>query len=312
MSSYLGEHPGIFMARKEMHHFGADLEFGRRFYRRSARDYRAEFSGWKGEPVAGEASVWYLYSKTAAREIREFNPEARILILLREPAEMLHSLYSQFRFDGNESLPTFEEALEAEGDRRAGRRIPRQAYLAQGLRYREAARYAGQVERYLEEFGPDRVKVILQEDFASDTAKVYRETLEFLGMDPAPRPASWKVINGNKRSRSPMLRAILSEPWLRGLAVAARRWAPRGWFAALQRIEERVWKMNTLPAPRTNLSPEVRTKLKREFESEVESLGRLLGRDLAHWSFGQRADDGRRTPRRLAGETAKLVSVRAT
>ena len=80
MSSYLAGHPDVFMARKEMHHFGADLRFGRQFYRRDTNEYLAEFNGWKGQRSAGEASVWYLFSHQAAAEIKAFNPDAKVLL----------------------------------------------------------------------------------------------------------------------------------------------------------------------------------------------------------------------------------------
>ena len=88
-----------------------------------------------GQRRIGEASVWYLFSETAAAEIKAFNPEARILVLLREPVEMMYSIFNYFRFDGNEPLATFQEALEAEPDRRAGRRLGRQTRFVARLVY---------------------------------------------------------------------------------------------------------------------------------------------------------------------------------
>ena len=183
MHQYLAAHPDIYMAKKEMHTFGGDLRFGPQFYRRNLQEYLAEFAARKGQRRAGEASVWYLFSTQAAAEIHAFNPEARIIIMLREPAEMLHSLYYQFRFDGNEHLPTFAEALAAEPDRRAGRGIPRQAHFAQGLVYRDTARYTEQVRRYFDVFGRERVHVIIYDDLAADVSATYCKTLDFLGVD---------------------------------------------------------------------------------------------------------------------------------
>jgi len=57
MADYLGAHPKIFLARKEMHFFGSDLRFGPQFYRRDLGAYLAEFDGWKGQRRVGEASV---------------------------------------------------------------------------------------------------------------------------------------------------------------------------------------------------------------------------------------------------------------
>ncbi len=284
MSNFLGAHPDIFMARKEMHVFGSDLQFAPHFYRRNLAEYTNEFSPWKNQRVSGEASVWYLLSENAAEEIYQFNPDARILIMLREPVEMMYSLYHQFRYDGNEHLPTFEEALAAEDGRRAGKRPGRRAYLPQGLQYREAARYTEQVRRYFQIFGRARVKVILYDDFAANTPETYRQTLKFLGMDAANFfLPDFKVINGNKGVRSSFLQVLLRDPRLWAAALTVRTYAPRFIFTAMQQCESRLRKLNDRPQKRAPLPPALRAQLAGEFATEVNRLGDLLGRSLAHW-----------------------------
>ncbi len=284
ISDYLGAHPDIFMARKEMHVFGSDLQFAPHFYRRNLANYAKEFYGWKNQRIAGEASVWYLLSRDAAAEIHQFNPHARILIMLREPAEMMYSLYHQFIYDGNEHLSTFEEALVAEEGRRAGKLISRQAYLAQGLLYREAARYTEQVRRYFQIFGRERVHVILYDDFAADTARTYRSALEFLGANSPDFQPDFKIINSNKGVRSPFLRAFLRDPRIWATALAIRTVAPKFVFAAMQQVEARLRKLNDSPKKRAPLTPTLRARLQREFAPEVARLSELLGRDLRHWT----------------------------
>jgi hypothetical protein len=286
MTQYLAASPDIFMARKEMHFFGQDLRFGHQFYRRDLRAYLGEFQAWNGQRWAAEASVWYLFSATAAKEIKEFNPGARIIIMLRKPSEMLHSLYHQFSYDGNEHLPSFEEALNAQDDRRAGRRLNGQTYLAQGLAYRDTVRYTEQVRRYLDAFGRDNVKVILFDDFVGDVPATYRQTLKFLGLGPSQTPAEFKVVNPAKKVRSHTLRAILNSPRIRSLALAARPCIPQWAFSGLQRLEARLRQSNTRTMPCSPLSPELRAQLDDEFAPEVERLGQLLGRDLTHWNKG--------------------------
>lgn len=58
--------------------------------------------------------------------------------MLREPVDMLYSLYHQLRYLGDEQLPSFEQALAAQPERSAGHCIPRQACFAQSLAYRDA------------------------------------------------------------------------------------------------------------------------------------------------------------------------------
>ena len=284
MCSYLAAHPQVYMARKEMHFFGSDLRFGRQFYRRDREAYLAEFKGWAGQLWAGEASVWYLLSKLAARELHDFNPDARIIVMLRSPTEMLYSLYHQFRFDGNEPLPSFEGALDAEEARAAGHGSGRQTYLAQGLAYRQVARYAEQVQRYLEAFGSDHVHIILYDDFAGDVAQVFHETLEFLDLDASLGPREFKVVNGNKSVRHSSLRALMHDPLVRSAAIAIRPWLPPSLFAVLQHIDSRLRRSNTRLETRPPLSEAIRCRLQREFAPEVRKLGDLLGRDLSHWT----------------------------
>jgi len=285
MAQFLTGHPDIFMARKEMHVFGADLHFGRRFYRRDLPTYLGEFRG-HGRRLAGEASVWYLFSTQAAAEIKQLNPEARILIMLREPSELIFSLFHEFRFDGNEHLDSFEEALAAEEDRRAGRCLTRRTYFAQGLVYRDVVRYTEQIQRYLDAFGPEQVQVTLYNDFAAAPEAIYRQTLGFLGLSPVPGQNDFQVINNCKRVRSSLLQRVLGDRWLRSTAIQLARRLPRPLFRALQGAEEQVWRLNTRFARRPPMEPALRSRLRNEFAGEVQKLSRLLGRDLNIWSSG--------------------------
>lgn len=292
LNQYLSEHPDIFLGIKEMHFFGSDLPFGPQlqFYRRYPNEYFGAFARSNGQARIGEASVWYLFSQRAATEIKSFNPDARIIIMLRNPVEMLHSLYSQFRADGNEHLSTFEEALAAEEDRRAGRRINRQTYLPSALEYRATARFTEQVKRYYEAFGRERVHVIIFDDLRSDTAGVYRKTLEFLEVPTNCAPREFEVINGNVNGndsvRSPLLRAVMSDRSLREGVVNLRKWLPRPVFTAVKNAGVKLGQLNAIPhsGKRQPMAADLQKSLCREFAAEIESLSSLLGRDLTHWT----------------------------
>jgi hypothetical protein len=284
MSDYLGAHPDIFMARKEMHFFGRDLRFASHFYRRAESEYLAEFAGRDPQQRAGEASVWYLFSTMAAAEIRKFNPSARIIIMLREPADMMYSLYHYFRYDGNEPLSTFAEALQAEPVRRAGQGLGRQTYFAQGLAYRDTARFARQVRRYFTAFGRERVRVVLYEDLAADAAAVYRDTLNFLQVDPAFRLPHFPRVNPARKIKSAALQAVINAPMARSAALAMRPLMPKGIFDALERTQSTLRGLNSSTERPQPLAPELRSGLRREFAAEVSELGKLIGRDLSHWT----------------------------
>src|SRR5258706_10449866 len=92
MNDYLGQHPDIYMAPKELHYFGADLKIKDKI---SESAYLQYFKNAGNKKILGEASVWYLFSGTAAKEIKNFSPDAKILIMLRNPVEVVYSLHSQ-------------------------------------------------------------------------------------------------------------------------------------------------------------------------------------------------------------------------
>jgi hypothetical protein len=284
LDQYLAIHPDIFMAKKEIHFFGSDLKFGRQIYRRDHAGYLSEFDGWAGQNRAGESSVWYLFSKQAAAEIKAFNPQAQIIIMLREPVAMMYSLFNQFRFDGNEQLPSFEKALAAEVDRSRGHLITRRAYFVQGLAYRATAHYTEQVRRYFKVFGRERVHVIIYDDFVADTARIYRETLNFLGVAADFPGNTFTPLNESMSVKSSLLRNVLNDPLIRGTAIALRPWVPKAIFSGLQQLQSKFFQLNKQPASRSPLPQELQLSLRREFAPEVERLSFLLGRDLTHWS----------------------------
>jgi Sulfotransferase domain len=285
MAQYLRAHPEIYMpVVKEMHLFGSDLHFTGGFYRRRMDAYLAEYASRNSQTRSGEASVWYLYSTRAAEEIHAFEPDANIIIMLRNPADMVYSLYYQFSYDGNEHLPTFEQALDAEDDRRSGRRITRHTHFVRGLVYRDTALFTDQVRRYFDVFGRNRVKVIIYDDFASNPAAIYGETLDFLGVDSTVMETEFPVVNSTKYIKSALLRGIMNDRLLRRTVHAICAHLPRKVFTTLRRADGKIWRSNTRQGKRPPISPAMRSRLQRHFAPEVERLGDLLDRDLTHWS----------------------------
>jgi hypothetical protein len=279
MYEYLRVHPQIFMPdAKEFHYFGTDL-VRRRGTRPTEAEYLRYFEGATEELRVGEASVLYLQSTRAAEEIREFSPQARIIIMLRNPVEMMHALHSELLSIGIEEIRDFGEALAAEPERASGARIPAATNIVDALLYRSCAHFAQQVQRYLDLFGTERVHVVVYDDLRADTPAAYRSVLQFLDVDPTFEP-SFAVINPAKQPRSQLVRDLAASPpnWLRRLvrASASRQLRERAYRA--------VHRMNARRAARTPIDAGLRARLVDEFAPEVAELGKLLGRDLSPWS----------------------------
>ncbi len=286
MADYLAQHPHVFMPPvKDTHFFGSDLQVIHTInqpadlFRVGLDRYLGWYAESGGASCRGEASVLYLFSKTAAAEIRKFNEAARIVIMLRHPVDMMVSLHNHCLYTMNETEPRFEAALALENRRIQGRDIPPSAHLVDALFYRAVARYSEQVQRYLDEFGRARVHVILFDDFRADTAKVYRELLGFLGVDPAFQ-ADLTVVNPARRRRSPRLQSFIVSPpaFVRPLAMRMSR--IRGLRKAVQFV---LNTLNTSRQRKSEITEAFRSQLTEEFQPEIQQLSQLIDHDLNHW-----------------------------
>ncbi|MBM4054278.1 MAG: sulfotransferase domain-containing protein [Planctomycetes bacterium] len=277
LHSHLKNHPEIFMPdRKELHYFGTDL-----YHPDFVRDktlYLSFFQKVKNEKRAGEASVWYLYSKRAAYEIKEFSPSAQIIIMLRNPVDMLYSLHSQYLFNGCEDITDFEEALRKEDERKKGLFLPKNAYPVEGLFYRETAKYTQQVKRYFEIFDKNAVHIIIFDDLKNDPQMSLRDTFRFLGVDENIRD-DIKLVNPNKRARSIFLRNVLQNP-PPFLLNMSRKLIPHPVRSLMRKS---MWNLNIRHEARIPMKPELRKILQEEFKPEIKQLSDLLGRDLTYW-----------------------------
>jgi Sulfotransferase domain len=276
LHTHLRAHPDFHLAeRKDRPFFGSDLEFRR--WRLAPSEYEADIRAGEDARVVGHTCVWYLYSRRAAVEIHSSAPEAQIVIMLRNPVDMLHAQHSQFLYNGNEDIAGFEAALAAQPDRRRGRRIPRRAHFAGGLQYVDTARYADQVERYLRVFGRDRVRVILYEDFQAAPAAAVADTARWLGGRDVP--VAGGVVNENRRVRSRRLQAFLMSPPA-PVERAVHAITPRSLHG---RLAPWLIRRNVESRPRDPLPDGVRRRIAAELDGDIRRLEDVLDRDLSAW-----------------------------
>ncbi len=277
---YLGMHPEIFMCRKERHYFGRDLAYS--FARPTLQEYLAEFEKAKDEMRLGETAVWYLYSKTAADEIKAFCPDANIIIMLRDPVDMLYSYHSQILLTGHEVIESFQDALAAEQERRGGVHLPHHVLFPESLLYREVASFGVQVERYFRLFDADKIMVILYDDLKRDIASVYRAALRFLGVSQGYLP-EFTVKNRNKVIRSGAMKHLLIDGPA-SMKALARRLVPRGVRQGIYKtLYQLNLRFNTAIEERFPLAEGVRRSLRADLTDDIEKLSKIIGRDLSSW-----------------------------
>jgi len=269
LAHYLGSHPDVFMTRrpKEPFHFSSDLHPNSRF--RDEADYLGLFAQTSAR-VRGEASTWYLYSQVAAPRIRSFDPDARLIVMFRNPVEMLPSLHAQFRWNEMESEADFARAWRLQ-DERPQRRF---------LQYRAVASFGEQLERLYSVFPREQVHVVFMQDLRADTLSVYRRTLEFLGLEDDGRE-TFEVVNARKAPRSRLLHRVVRN------TPAPLAWMARAVKKALGLRElgilAKVERMNIRRIEAQKLSEELRTEVMTALAPDVRRLEEITGRDLRDW-----------------------------
>ena len=290
--SMLRHHPQIFMPdSKEPWFFAQELQ--ERTPPRpegtpqTLQQYSALFAAARADQRAGEASPLYLWSRTAATNIAQVRPDARIVAILREPASFLRSLHLQFVETYVESENDFAKALALEPARRAGREIPRYTYWPQALLYSEHVRYVEQLRRYEAAFGRAQMLVLIYDDFRADNAGTVREVLRFLGVDQTIEVGSVQAnptVRARSQSLNQLIHAISVGRGPLSLAVkgAIKALTPqRARRSALRTAKQRVLYAEPGPADERLMA-----ELRARFAPEVAALGDFLGRDLLSlWGY---------------------------
>jgi len=277
--AYLKQHPQIFLApEKETNFFafeGERPEFqgpGDDWINHSSlidlESYAAHFADAPEGALIGEACPWYLYHPEAARRIRRQIPDARIVMILRNPADRAFSSYLYLRGQLREPIHSFQCALDAEEERIAAN----WEYI---WHYRRAGLYCDQVARYFDRFDRDRILVLLYEDLVESSIGVVREIFRFVGVDPgfAPRTSARPKRSGVPRNVA-LQKLVLRDNRLRSML---RPMVPRRLRKSLRiAVSER-----NLVKP--HLDPQVRARLAAGFRADIEKLAMLIDRDLSHW-----------------------------
>lgn len=282
LSEYLRFHPQIYMSEpKEPHYFADDFACLRVVG--SEREYLALFRGADPEYTSlGEGSVFYLYSRTALEKIRTFQPEARIIVMLRNPLEMLPSYHAQMLYTLVEDVENFEEAWELQEDRRRGKAIPKGCIDPALLQYERFGQLGKYLEGVLTLFSRENVKVIFFEDFIRDTRSCYLDVLGFLNVEDDGR-TEFPAVNERKVHKSKMLGSLLTNrPLIRSISWLRRPLAMIGINST--DLKEYVKGLNARKIGKQPLSDGFRGKLTAAYRKDIRLLEQITGRDLQHWN----------------------------
>ncbi len=273
----LNMHTDIFMSPiKEPNYFSKDIEpldhehkrvdldkyFNQKIlsqehmaYIRDLDQYLRLFSKSVNAKAVGESSVSYLFSTVAAKEIFEFNPDSKIIIILRNPVERAFSAYKMDLGIGRIKM-SFSEAVKS---------TPR--YLERGLYYH-------QLQRYFDVFPQENIRVYLFDDL-KDTKNIMSDLSLFLGLNDEFNISTEKVSNA---SMSPKYEVLNNLIYSLGIKSFIGKYFPKNLKKSLQKL---YYQKSDI-----KISPEEYNDLVSFFSQDIQKLSNLINKDLSAWLKG--------------------------
>lgn len=291
---YLSQHPDIYLPPiKETNHFAREDVNPAHFLREYAMDvkidldayikggmkeqvhiahvdddehYLALFSKVDQEKAVGEISNSYMICPSAARAIHNFNPEAKIMVVLRNPIKRAWSQYLMNLREAKSDADDFiREIQEDHSANPKGWGVNHQ--------YLELGKYSRQLKRYIDFFGRDKVLVVFFEEYKRTPDVVMRRICEFLGVDPSFEFDLSGKSNTSSLPRNPALNRMLTRT---GVIASAKRLTPKSLRQKFARV---LYSDKNMPA----MSADQIDWLRDYYSDEVGELGKLLNKNMAEF-----------------------------
>ena len=275
MASLLGQHPEVAMSsRKEVSYFNRFNLNGTPNYS-SSFDFSYYEKFWsKKNKIKGEVSPQYLFDKHAPLSIKKMFPNTHILIMLRNPSEVVYSHFLYEKLFNRSIKPnlSLEKAIQAN------------SYLL------ETASFSDQVERYLSVFGENKVHIYLMEEALKDPSvfskKLYSD-IDLVDVDFKP---SYNSVNQSKKVRSNLIFSLLAIPSLIKKIIEGSRGnyfvdiiKQTRFYINLVNARDRILDKNISVVKKPKMSLEESKLLESYFKKDIEDLETLLDRDLSEW-----------------------------
>ena len=276
---WLGQHKDIFMAQeKETHFFADDLKGYQSI--KTVEEYCKLFKSAQGETSIGEASVLYLMSEVAVKNILKFIPDAKFIVTIRNPVDIVMSWHKQLLVTGQEDVLDFYSAWNLQESRRSGSNIPTNCMDPSLLQYGQIGGLGNQIKRISQSCTTDQILVVQYDDLCKQPAEAYARILEWLCLEQDGFK-NFSRVNENRRFKSLKLKMF----WQRNKKMKAIRKVIRNTVGekTYGQIRNRVLPFITQPAAMQTLSIENRAEILDFFAKDIEQLTEFFNQDFSHW-----------------------------
>ena len=265
LHAYISTHPDVYMCTpKEPNFFTSQQITEQGLYYKAkcisnTNDYINLFTQGCNCKIRGEASVSSLFYTKTATAIHTFNPDAKIVAVLRDPIKRAMSHYLMDKRLGyvNKDLDVIF---------RQGEGLHFQQYFELGL-------YAKQLSEYIAVFPENQIRLYLFDDLCNDKEAVLTDLCQFLSIPPNSDLATSGHHNTFKEPSNALFAKLYKNAPLRAVS---RILIPLG---LKQTISKTIFKTGRKPL----MSNSLNEYLKEFYQKDVIELQQLLGRDLSLW-----------------------------
>jgi hypothetical protein len=184
----LEKHPQIFLPKcKEVHFFDLKFEKGIDWYKEN-------FKRANTKSICGEITPYYLFHPDAPERIKSITPDAKLIILLRDPIDRAISQYYHSKERGFEWLD-IASALYAEKERIQGN----SKGSLQKHSYTSRSKYINQLIKYEERFKQEQILICKSEEFFNEMEETWNHIQDFLDLEHVEIPG--EAIKANQGSQ---------------------------------------------------------------------------------------------------------------
>ena len=276
LHNYLKQHPDIFMSEHKEPHFLINSEIGKDRIHKAVNvlgDYENLFKTELVYKYKGESSVMYLaFPEFSIKNIKKYlDPNVKIIIMLRNPVERAFAGYlHNIRYNPSENL-SFEDAFE-----KSELRYHQKSDMTPDTRYLHVGNYHSQVESFMSVFN-ENVLVIMYDDYVKDIDLCLSNVFNFLAINNISIDTSKRHMVGGWVFKSKFLRNLLIPQ--NNFKSLVKTFLPSK--KARQFFKKILMNISTVET--SSISKEMHLKLTEYYRKDINSLSKLLNRDLKCW-----------------------------
>jgi hypothetical protein len=224
---------------------------------------------YRREPFIIDKSPQHLYSPRALATVRDLLPDSKVVITLRDPYDLLISLFHQMKKTAYYNT-SFDELISMMDNQD----WTPDSDIAETWSFLSYPQFSSHVKSWVNEIGPDRVKVIPLQSIATDSRKLLDELSDWLGLDPSGMPSNLSVKNPRGQLSNSPIRKFLREPpsWafrLSHILMPSRQLRKR----LLDPIRRMGWKH--IPTKKYEVPQELQDKIRARLSTDIEFFENL-------------------------------------